>query len=787
MRRIIYFLAFFSVINMSDLQAQSVRGQVVDNLEQPIDGVSVIMQTLDSVFVDAAITDTLGIFTIHQTMDQTYRFIFQHLLYETEILEMNTPDAGIIHLLEKDIQLSEIVVKGERPQVKVDGGKLIYDIPQQTKDRTSTNAFEVVRELPGLAEKDESLELIGASQLNVVLNGQLTTLTLDQMLDLLRSIPASRVVKAEIMYNAPAKYNVKGALLNVILSQETASAPNLQGEVGVGFRQRHRAWEDAHANILYSNKGFSMDLLVEGETGKTKSGEDMLARHTLDGSVTEISQENQGLSDIWQGTARLGMNYSFANNDKLSFSYYLNAGDDETERTAIADYLYEATEETSQSESSSESDTRSTLHNIRLQYDGHQGLTAGMDFTRYHSPATLNYWDESTEGSYTDLINDTQQDISRWSVFLNHTSQIASRWQLNYGAQGTFSCSDNYADYLYNTGNGYLRDEDSFMDDTQKEYTANAFAEISGSFNDHFQAMIGLKGEYFKSDYESDGVSTNLWNQWTIFPSASLSYVFSPRHILKLDVSSNKTYPSYWQLTPQVTPLNSYTEEQGNPTLKPYRTYNGQLTYVFRQKYMLVAFLTYKPDYFTQIPYQSDSELKQIFRYENMDHQLIYGLGAIIPLKIGKFWGSQITIRGGRTQEKDDDFYGMSYDRSAWVGMIRMNNTFSLCDKPHLRLTLDGQYITPGTIQGLYDLGYVYEISAGLKWTFANDRAILTLKGEDLFASSDPHTIKINQGNQWSDLSQLNDKRSLTLSFVWKFGGYKEQKHEAVDTSRFGK
>lgn len=110
----------------------------------------------------------------------------------------------------------------------------------------------------------------------------------------------------------------------------------------------------------------------------------------------------------------------------------------------------------------------------------------------------------------------------------------------------------------------------------------------------------------------------NLWNEGALFPTVSLSYTFSPRHILQFDISSDKTYPGYWQVSPQVTPLNSYSEVAGNPLLKPYRTYEGQMVYIFRQKYMLVAFCEYTPDYFAQLPYQSDTELKTVFRFENM-------------------------------------------------------------------------------------------------------------------------------------------------------------------------
>ena len=33
----------------------------------------------------------------------------------------------------------------------------------------------------------------------------------------------------------------------------------------------------------------------------------------------------------------------------------------------------------------------------------------------------------------------------------------------------------------------------------------------------------------------------NLWNEGALFPTVSLSYTFSPRHILQFDISSDKT------------------------------------------------------------------------------------------------------------------------------------------------------------------------------------------------------------------------------------------------------
>ena len=786
MKRTIYYMILCLLMSLGEIMAQGISGKVMDGKEQPVDGVAVILQTLDSVYVDAVVTDTLGDFRLNHPLDQSYRLIFQHILYNMVEKEITTANVGTVVLEEKDYQLAEITVKGERSQVKLEGGKLTYDVPQLMKDKTATNAFEIIKDLPGLIERNDNLELVGASRLNIILNGQLTTMSADQLIQLLKTMPASRVEKVEVMYNAPAKYNVKGALLNVVLSKNESETPSWQGETGVDYTQYRHAGGDAQVNLLYTNKGFSLDFLLNGNKRRDVMGEDMLARHTLNSGMTEISQHNRALVHVNRGTVRLGMDYTFANEDKLSLAYYLKGDKVLSDRDAFTSYLdLSKPENKSESTSLVRDDGHSAIHNIRLQYDGHAGISAGADFTRYHSPSVLDYQD--TNGSRTDMINNTRQDVSRWSVFLNKTHSFASGWGLNYGVHGGYASSKNYSEYLYDQGAGYEMDEEALEDNTQKEYIADIFAEVSKSFGERFSATVGLKGEYFKSDYASSRENMNLWNEGALFPTVSLSYTFSPRHILQFDISSDKTYPGYWQVSPQVTPLNSYSEVAGNPLLKPYRTYEGQMVYIFRQKYMLVAFCEYTPDYFAQLPYQSDTELKTVFRFENMDYSLEAGLAVIIPFNVGRFWNSRITLRGWRMQEKNDNFHGISYNREAYLGLAHMSNTFNLCDKPNLKMTIDGQYVTPGAIQGIYDLGSMYEISAGLKWTFLNDRASLTLKGDDIFASSIPRTIKINQGNQWSRMRKLNDERCLKLSFVWKFGGYKEREHDSIDTSRFGK
>ncbi|MDH6533704.1 TonB-dependent receptor [Parabacteroides sp. 52] len=786
MKTLFYFFTLCFLLITRLAAGQNVQGIVFDPHRQPVEGVAVVLQTLDSVYVDAVITDSQGQFLIQKPIEKPHRLLFQHLLYEACLMEIASAEVGEVLLKEKSYDLNEVVVKGERPVVRVEGAALAYDIPQLIKDKTVNTAFEAIKELPGIHGMDDTLELIGAGSLHIIINGQLTTMSLPQLIQLLKTMPASRVKKAEVLYNAPAKYNVKGALINVILDQPAEEHPVFQGEAGSYYEQKHYALGGVHANLLYATPRLSVDLLVDAQKGRMYSGEDMTARHTLNKAITEIEQTGRNTTRNQEGTVRLGVDYTFINKDKLSAAYYLAADKSKAVRHSLTGFAPQEDEQTPWT-SISRGDTKnhSTLQNVRLQYDGHRGLTIGGDYTGYHDPSTLYFKDKIDNQSVTDLLNNSEQDISRYSLFANQSHTLGS-WELNYGIQGSYAVSDNYIEYLYNTGKDYELHPQSIEDNTQKDYAANVFADVSHVFNSRFSVNAAMKVEYYKSDYRKNEEQTTLWNAWALFPTLSMSYTFSPQHILQLHVNSDKTYPTYWNLSPQRYPLNSYSVVEGNPSLKPYRTYNMQWVYILRQKYMFLTFCNYAPDYFTQVPYQSDAEMKNVFRYENFNYSLKTGIAVILPFRVGSFWNSRFTLQGFRMQEKSDHFHTMSFNREAYVAAVMMNHTFNLSHTPNLKLTVDGQYVTPGAIQGLYDLGFICNISAGLKWTFADERASLTLKVDDIFRHGYPDKIEIKQDNQWNKMTKVNDMQAVRLTFVYKFGGYKEKAHDKVDTSRFG-
>ena len=54
---------------------------------------------------------------------------------------------------QKDYNLEEVVIKGEKPLVKVEDGRLGYDLSVLSEKQAVSNAYEAITKLPGVQKK----------------------------------------------------------------------------------------------------------------------------------------------------------------------------------------------------------------------------------------------------------------------------------------------------------------------------------------------------------------------------------------------------------------------------------------------------------------------------------------------------------------------------------------------------------------------------------------------------------------------------------------------------------
>lgn len=657
-------------------------------------------------------------------------------------------------------ELPEVMITGERPIVKAEQGKLVYDLPRLVGNLPVDNAYDAVKNLPGVMDLGEGL-MLGGQEVTVVINGKVTTLSTEQLNALLKSIPVSRIEKAEVMYSAPARYQVRGAMINLVLTSGTGHEPSLQGELYTAFNQNHYESLAERGSLLYSGHKFSADLLYSYSYDRDRRETDKEALHTLaDGSTHQMDMYENTISRNNSHQIRLGMDYAFTDQHLLSLVY----------TTAFTDSKHNATVTGAQN-SLTNSHADNQLHNTKLDYQTPFGLKAGVEFTYYRSPGSQLLY--STLGNETmNFLSRDNQRINQWRFYAGQEHSLGKDWGLNYGMAYTTALDHSFQRYYKPETETLLPDNN--MQSRRREQTLNFYAGLSKSFGQKFSADISLAAEQYHTD---------IWNEWSFYPVANLTYTPVAGHMLQLSLSSDKEYPEYWSVQNATSYMGAYSEIQGNPLLKPAANYETTLSYILKGKYVFSTYYSYTKNNEMQTLYQSPDRLVEIYKFFNFDFSEQAGIMMVVPFKIKKWLDSRLTVVGLRYHQKDSDFWDIPFDRKLYTFVLTMNNTFTLSTKPDLKLTLTGFYQNR-MIQGTFDLPRSGNLNTALRYTFAKGKAQLTLKCDDIFNTSTIST-RIRFGNQNVKNHYMRTTREFGVSFSYKFGGYKEKKREDVDTSRF--
>lgn len=758
-------MIFLFLAYAASVQAQVITGKIADERNNPVEQAVVIIQTADSVFVEAACTDSTGVFTV-ATAVSPFLLTVQHLLYATYRGRYDSPDVGSIRLRENNRMLREVAVTAERPLVKADGGKMTYDMPLLLKNKMAVSAYEAIRELPGVEERRGKLELAGANGVTVVINGKATRMGASQLENLLKTMPKERIRKAEVMYSAPPEYQVRGAVINLVLEGGSAGAPELQGQVNALYSQGHYANYQGGATVVYRTPRSTTDLMYSFGYRRERTGEDFVSHHAYRGQVYEVVQSDRGHNRAPVHTFRLGNEWTVSGTRKLNFAY--------TAEIRQFTHAFTASEGTfSNSENTKKSDKPVQMHNLALGYTAGSGFSAGAEFTSYTHHAT-QYYREKTSGKEDAFNARSNQDIRRISVYAGQSHRLGKEWTLNYGAKFDFA-SDKSAQVYTSLGARDWSGADSYG--KSREYVYDVYAGFSKSFSGALSVNASLTGEYYR--YKEAAYRS-------LFPRMELTYTPRPGRVWQLSVASDKAYPAYWEMQHAVSYLSGYNEIRGNPELKPSRLYSAQLNYVLKSKYVFTLYTNYVRHNFNQLPYQSADRLVLVYQTLNFDYSASSGLNVTVPFRIGSFVDSRLTLNGYYERAKSDRYHDIGFCKDNWAGYASLDNTFTLSSKPDIKAELSGAY-NSRPIQGPMVVGSMYRVDAGVKWTFAGNRAELSLKAADLFNSWSPETLDLRYKTQNFIMHLVPDSRRISLSFVYTFGNFREKPHKAVDSSRFGK
>ena len=673
-------------------------------------------------------------------------------LTQTDSLTMET----MLH------NLPEVMVKGSRPIVKAERGMLSYNMPLLLKQLPADNAYEALTRIPGVSDATGSISFSG-NEVTLIINGQATTLTQEQLTERLKAMPAAQLAKAEVILSAPARYHVRGMAINIV-TKDYAGNNQLSGQIIGGMRQNKYANEFGNLYLSLQRDKFGLDAQYKYVNGNSYGESSRIANHPLGNNRVyyndETGQKSFGITHDY----RLGMNYAFGKNHRLDVAY-----------TGRWNKTNSNSRTTGSSISGMHRDSHEYLHNVDVNYVLPFGLTLSGSYTYYRTPQQQaldgTITTENKNETERNLTSGSEQTINKWMFTADQTHSLSHGWGLSYGVKGQFTSNKSYQTTIDKDGS-VLPDGTSSVDLNERIWN------IYAGFSKQINKAISLEASVAAEQYHSP-----IWDKWRVYPTLNALWNVNDNHLLNLSFSSNSEFPSYWSTMSNVFYSSTYTEIHGNPDLKPFSYYNVNLMWQIKRRYTLMAFASLKPDYSVQLPYQTTDRMAVIMKETNFDFSNSYGLQASAIFSAGKWLNGNVFAVGTYKHDKSSHFFDLPFNRKKLS--VRLGGTASvkLCSTQDLRLILN-PFIQSKAIQGVYDISPIFRMNAKLQWSSHDGRWGLRLNGNNIF--NNKYDTRSVQGNQDYRMKINYSWASVTFAVIYKFGGYKEKTVKEVDTSRMG-
>ena len=433
-------------------------------------------------------------------------------------------DSIDINMLYKN--LPEVVVKAEKPIVKLVQGKMVYNMQNLLEKLPADNAYEALTRIPGVSDATGNISLLG-NAVTLIVNGQATTLTQEQLAERLKAMPAAKLAKAEVMLSAPARYHVRGMAINIV-TKDDAGANRLSGQIIGGFQKSKYSSGFGNLYLSMQRGKFGLDAQYQFSDGNSYGESSRMANHPLGNKRVNYHGETWQKSFFIAHYYRLGMNYAFSKNHRLDIAY-----------TGNWNKSCSNSQTTGSSVSRAHNDSHAYLHNVDVNYSLPFGLTLSGSYTYYRTPqqqrldGTMQA-DGNTTETGRNLTSGSEQTINKWMFTADQTHSLSHGWGLSYGVKGQFSSDKSYQNTIDKDGN-ILPDATSSVDINERIW--NIYAGFSKQINKDISLEASVAAEQYHSP---------TWDKWRIYPTLNALWSINDNHLLNLSFSSNSVFPSYW-------------------------------------------------------------------------------------------------------------------------------------------------------------------------------------------------------------------------------------------------
>ena len=758
-RQIISCFGFlcFLVSGCQELLAQSnIHGTITDAGGKPLENASVLLlKSSDSLLVKGTLSDAAGKYTLDNIQKGTYlvsaSFAGKQQAF-SKVFELNQDkikkDIGTISLYNADVALKAVTVAARKPMFEQKVDRMVINVKSSITDAGGT-ALDVLSKSPGVKInlQDNTIAINGKNGVVVMINGKITYMPMDALVQLLAGISASNIDKIELITTPPAKYDAEGnaGYINIILINNPYQGANgsyfLSGGYGkgpLGSAGGNFNYRTPRIN-LFGNYNFNYIRNLQPGTGFTQvtKGSDIITGNSFTNreSTTQVHNIRVGMDYQLDTTTTIGALVSGYNSQ-----WKMTANNGSTIQT---NGILDTTITTVDHEINH---WQNIMANRSIQHIYKPGNVLNFDpnYIYYEDNNPNNYFNQYYKGSSNFLYNENVRSGKitpiNFKVFsTDYTTTIGKKITMETGAKVSLSRFTNDIS-VQNLLGTWITDSTLSANYLLKENIGAAYTSFTTDLNSKTSIKAGLRYEYTSSNLGTQQTANIVNRKYgELFPTFYISQKINDDNSINFSYSRRITRPTFNDLAPFTiffTPKSYFT---GNPALQPAIANTVQASYVLKNYIFSLSF-THEDNTIEGLQAQRIDTLTNIVYYsaQNSKYEQYATASFSLPFIIAKWWTMQNNINVDWRQvnatynNSEVQIHIFDYD-------LNSTQNFTLNKDLSFELTF---FYTSASYLGTSKLNPIYRVDAGLEKKFSNKKDILRFAANDMFNTGSNLLIK---------------------------------------------
>ena len=742
-------------------------GAVTDERGLPVAYANiVVLHPADSTMLGGGVSNESGYFAIpYDTIpiegngEAAILVRITHIGYQTVHLLCRSQHIGTVRMQSEARRLTGVTITGQGAVVRREAGTIVFDARQIVG---AIDAADLLRYLPGVYVDDDNISLFGSSGVIFCINGKEQHLGQREMLQMLKSYPASDVEKIEITQAPESKYGAAGnaGVINLILKKKDNDYTG--GTLGYARTQYETHGDEANANVVYNKGRVSTSLHVTGTWDNTCYEEANVM--TLSNLTRNDIDHGRLRKDIVSGRWQLDYNAN-ARFTLGAYAMYTN-GKRELNVDSKYDYdrmnTYGMTMLNTQNNRSEDTKTFA-MNAYASQKLGDKGDQIVINADYYHTHIDDNRISEAFNPMGGDIPdgfhyhNDIRHTVTNYSAKAD-----AKVGPFMFGSQLAFTRSIRHL--KFNWIEGYIEKSHFNYD----EQVLSAYSEYSGKLGSRLTLNIGGRYEHtltkkYRPTFIDQDTLTNRYGRF--FPSLSLTYQPNSSHSLNWSLSSRITRPNIINVNPDTLYSDAYHITTGNSLLKPAYLYKAMMSYTYNRVLSFDFYYAYESDRMALVSHIINDE--STFRiWDNAIGEKRLGINSLCHFDRLR-WMKAILTQGiwwSKTTGYKQDLLPKK-ECISYTGTLQTSLFFDRDRK--WTATLNVSYCSPEK-DVARSLSGRYKADAGLQYRFWKERLTVGLVCRNLFASRIKGTEYL--GETVTDFDNKLNYRQLHLTLTYNWG-----------------